>query len=199
MRGKARAPAATSPGWPHALSRAAVTRTSLGLAAAAVAAAALLVSPLFAASLALGALFEHLNFRGLYRSAAALVLPDGAGAGRGIAWMGPRFALLALAIGVALALGAHPVGLVIGLSLVVPAAVIEAWRVRPPVDPSAPTLAPDDESWDRWDPWLAREREPDACDEDWSDASPAAARDDEDAGGLDARSEPKAKGSREGP
>jgi hypothetical protein len=154
--------------WSHALSGESVTRTNLGLAAAAVTAAALFASPLFAASLALGALFEHLNFRSLYRSAAALVLPDGAGAGRGFGIMGPRFALLAVAIGVALKLGAHPVGLVIGLSLVVPAAVIEAWRTRPPIDPTAPVLAPDDESWDRWDPWLAREREPD---DDESDAS----------------------------
>jgi hypothetical protein len=156
--------------WAHALSGHSVTRTNLGLAAAAVTAAALFASPLFAASLALGALFEHLNFRGLYRSAAALVLPDGPGAGRGFGVMGPRFALLAVAIGVALKLGAHPVGLVIGLSLVVPAAVIEAWRARPPIDPTAPALAPDDESWDRWDPWLAREREPDA-DEDEIDAN----------------------------
>jgi hypothetical protein len=41
-----------------------------------------------------------------------------------------------------------------------PAAVFEAWRARPPVDPSAPALAPDDASWDRWNAWLAREREP---------------------------------------
>ncbi len=160
MRDEARAPAA-APRWPHAVSRAAIGRTSLGLTAVAVAAAAWLASPLFAASLALGALFEHLNFRGLYRSAAALVLPDGPDGRRGLSLMGPRFALLAVAIAVALALGAHPVGLVIGLSLVVPAAVIEAWRVRPPVDPTAPALAPDDESWERWDPWLAREREAD--------------------------------------
>lgn len=146
--------------WPHAVSRAAISRTSLALAVAAVAAAALFASPLFALSLALGALFEHLNFRGLYRKAAALVLPDGPGAGRGIALALPRFALLAAAIALALALGAHPIGLVIGLSLVVPAAVIEAWRVRPPVDPEARALPPDDEAWERWDPWLAREREP---------------------------------------
>ena len=54
--------------------------------------------------------------------------------------------------------------LVVGLSLVIPAAVIEAWRTRPPVDPRAPALAHDDESWERWNPWLAREVEPDEDD-----------------------------------
>jgi hypothetical protein len=28
------------------------------------------------------------------------------------------------------------------------------------VDPDAPALAPDDPSWDAWNPWLAREVEP---------------------------------------
>ena len=40
-----------------------------------------------------------------------------------------------------------------------PAAVIEAWRARPAVDENAPALDPDDPSWDRWNPWLARERD----------------------------------------
>ena len=39
-----------------------------------------------------------------------------------------------------------------------PAVIIEAWRARPAVDPSAPALAPDDPAWERWNPWLARER-----------------------------------------
>jgi hypothetical protein len=41
-----------------------------------------------------------------------------------------------------------------------PAAVIEAWRHRPPVQPDAPRLDADDPAWERWDAWLAREREP---------------------------------------
>jgi hypothetical protein len=41
-----------------------------------------------------------------------------------------------------------------------PAAVIEAWRHRPPADPDAPRLAPDDPDWERWDAWRARERDP---------------------------------------
>ena len=51
-----------------------------------------------------------------------------------------------------------PVGLLVGLSIVVPAVLIEAWRSRPAVDPSAPSLREDDPAWDQWDPWLARER-----------------------------------------
>jgi hypothetical protein len=38
-----------------------------------------------------------------------------------------------------------------------PATLIEAWRSRPSIDPNAPRLADDDPSWDRWNPWLARE------------------------------------------
>jgi hypothetical protein len=46
-----------------------------------------------------------------------------------------------------------------------PAAVIEAWRSRPAIDPNAPALDPDDPSWDDWNPWLARER-PESEEED---------------------------------
>jgi hypothetical protein len=55
--------------------------------------------------------------------------------------------------------GADPAGLLIGLSIVMPAAVIEAWRTRPAIDPTAPAIDPEDEAWERWNPWLARERE----------------------------------------
>lgn len=118
-----------------------------------------LVSPLFAASLAVGAALEAANFRGLRRAATEL-FGGGGGARRWGATFGLRFVLLAVAIAVALHAGAHPVGLVVGLSLIIPAAVLEAWRMRPRVDASAPALAPDDEEWERWNPWLARERPP---------------------------------------
>jgi hypothetical protein len=134
-----------------------IERTNLKLCAGAVVASLAIASPLFALSLALGAAFEALNFRGLRLGAEALFageLPP-----RRAGLLGPRVALLALALGVALYAGAHPVGLVVGLSLILPAAVIEAWRARPPVDPRAASLAPDDEAWERWNPWLARERE----------------------------------------
>ena len=67
--------------------------------------------------------------------------------------------LLAIGIIAAVYFGANIIGLVIGLSLIVPATIIEAWRSRPPIDPNAPRLAADDPSWDRWNPWLARENE----------------------------------------
>jgi hypothetical protein len=68
--------------------------------------------------------------------------------------------LLAAAIALALRAGAHPVGLVLGLSTMVPAVIGGAWRTRPPIGNPEPGPAPDDPSWDAWNPWLARERDP---------------------------------------
>jgi hypothetical protein len=141
-----------------------IERWSWVLALAAGVLGLALVSPLFAASLAVGAALEAANFRGLRRSATEL-FGGGGGARRWGAAFGLRFVLLALAIAVALHAGVHPVGLVVGLSLIIPAAVIEAWRTRPRVDTSAPALAPDDEEWERWNAWLARERPPEEDDD----------------------------------
>jgi hypothetical protein len=135
-------------------------RTNLALSAGAAAVAFAWAPPGFALSLLAGAALETVNFHGLHRSASALfggALPGG-NAFRAVA--GLRFLLLAAGIGVALGVGAHPVGLVIGLSLILPAAVLEAWRHRPPVVPDAPQLAPDDPEWELWDAWRARERDP---------------------------------------
>ena len=74
---------------------------------------------------------------------------------------GLRFVLLGAGVGLALYVGAHPVGLVIGLSLIVPATLIAAWMARPEPAPATPAPPPDDPSWDDWNPWLARVREPD--------------------------------------
>jgi hypothetical protein len=38
--------------------------------------------------------------------------------------------------------------------------VLAAWRARPEPTLDAPALAPDDPSWDAWNPWTARERDP---------------------------------------
>lgn len=138
-----------------------VERLNLALAAGAVAAALALASPAFAGGVAAGAVLEAANFRGLFRSGRAFF------AGRLHNWTASwmlRFGLLAGGMALALHFGAHPVGLVLGLSLVLPAAIIEAWRTRPAPCPDAPALAPDDPSWDRWNPWLARERS-----DDWED------------------------------
>jgi hypothetical protein len=137
-----------------------IERTNLALCGGAAALSLAFASPAFATSLLAGAALESLNFCGLRRSAEFFFggTPPGGAGFRALA--GLRFLLLALGIATGLALGAHPVGFVIGLSLIVPAALIEAWRHRPPIDPSAPALGPDDPAWKRWDAWLVREREP---------------------------------------
>lgn len=137
-----------------------IERLNLTLSAGAVAAALALATPAFAVSLAVGALLEAANFRGLRRSAQFLFWGEIPGAGPWVAVYGLRFGLLVVGIGAALYFGADPIGLVIGLSLIMPAAVVEAWRTRPAVDPSAPCLPPDDPAWERWNAWLARERTP---------------------------------------
>ena len=54
---------------------------------------------------------------------------------------------------------AHAIALLLGLSLIIPALLIAAWRNRPPILADAPALDADDPSWERWNPWLAREEE----------------------------------------
>ncbi len=135
-----------------------IERINLGLSAGAVAVSLLLLSPLFAASLAIGAALEALNFRGLRNQAQFLFGGQINSSGQWTGVFGLRFVILILGIGASLYFGADPAGLLIGLSLIMPAAVIEAWRTRPPIDPSAPTLDADDPSWDRWNPWLVREQ-----------------------------------------
>lgn len=140
---------------------------SLALSAGAAAAGWALVEPLFAASVGLGALLEAANFRQLRRHCQAIVF-GGGGGGLAAAGFGLRFALLGGAVGVALYAGAHPVGLVLGLSMIVPAAIGVAFWGRPAPSEAAPLepLPPDDPSWERWSVWLAGEREPEAEDED---------------------------------
>jgi hypothetical protein len=145
----------------------AVLGYSLALSAGATAVSWALVSPRFAGSLALGAALEAANFRALFRHWRAALL---GGESKGLAVFGSfglRFVVLGGLVWGALALGAHPVGLLLGLSVVVPSVLFAAWRARPAPDPSAPALGPDDPSWDVWNPWLARERDPEA-DEDES-------------------------------
>ena len=141
-----------------------VERLTFALSAGAVAAGWALVSPGFAWSLGFGALLEAVNFRGLHRQAQLLFWGQIRSGGSWTGLYGLRFGLLVIGIGGALALGAHPLGLVAGLSIVMPATLWVAWRNRPPVDPDAPALDPDDPAWEAWNPWLARERE--AVDED---------------------------------
>ena len=133
---------------------------NFGISAGAVAAAFALASPVFAASLAFGAAIEAANFRAL-RAAANRMFSGELAMGRlWAAGFGLRFGFLAIAISLALNAGAHPIGLVIGLSTTIPAVVLGAIYLRPPVLETGPAPPPDDPSWDAWNPWLARERDP---------------------------------------
>lgn len=143
-----------------------IERTTLTLSAGAVAASLALASPLFAVSVAIGTLLEAVNFRGLKRSAEFLFWGQIAGSSGWTGVFALRFFLLVIGIGASLYFGAHPVGLLIGLSLIMPATVFEAWRRRPPIDPHAPALSPDDPAWDLWNPWTASERPPRDEDDD---------------------------------
>jgi hypothetical protein len=134
---------------------------NLSLSAGAVAVSWILLSPLFAASLAAGAALEAANFRSLLRSCRVIFQAGVSGSAAAASSFGLRFVLLAATVGFALYLGAHPVGLVIGLSLIVPSVIIAAWMARPEPAPATPVPPPDDPSWDEWNPWLARERERD--------------------------------------
>ena len=137
-------------------------RLNLTMCAGALAASWVWASPAFAWSLAVGAALEAANFRGLRHSSEALFagrLPGGWSAGFAVRFLG-----LAVGIGAALWAGAHPVGLLLGLSMIVPASVLGAWRQRPPVLEGLPSVPADDASWDRWNPWLARESDPDEDD-----------------------------------
>jgi hypothetical protein len=138
-----------------------IQRMNMKLSAGAVAASFMLASPLFALSMLLGSVIEAVNFDGLRRSARFLFAGEIRGGRKWLLVFALRFSICAMVIMGAMNFGADPIGLVIGLSLMVPAVVIEAWRARPAIDPDAPALGPDDPGWDLWDPFLAREREPD--------------------------------------
>jgi hypothetical protein len=142
------------------LTQGAVMSWNLAFSAGAGALAFALVSPRFAAGLAVGALLEIANFRSMWRSCERIFLSGPNGAGPAVATFGLRFILLGGVIFLALRGGIDAGGLLVGLSLVVPAALLAAWRARPPVLAEVPALAPESEEWDRWNPWLARESDP---------------------------------------
>lgn len=157
-----------------------VERLNLTLSAGAVAASFALFSPEVAGSVATGAGLEVLNFRSLHGAARSFFAGEMGGSRL---WMGVaalRLAVLMGAIAVALVLGAHPAALVVGLSMVLPATVIDAWRHRPPVlDPDSypgpPVPPPDDPAWDRFSVWRFErmDEEPRHEDDDWTLAAPS--------------------------
>ena len=128
---------------------------NIGMSAGAVATSFAIASPLFAGSLAFGAALETMNFRFMHRTADAVFggeLPSGGG---WIAVLVLRLGLMFAGIVAAMMTGADPVGLVIGLSLVMPATVAAAMWHRPPVLPTSPDDAvdPDDPIWDDFSVW----------------------------------------------
>ena len=134
-----------------------IERWNIAISAGAVATSLAVATPLFATSLAVGAALEAANFRALRRSTQFLFWGVMPGQRAWAAVFSLRFGLLAIGIIAALYLGADVVGLLAGLSIIMPATVIETWRSRPAIDPNARRLDDDDPSWDRWNPWLARE------------------------------------------
>jgi hypothetical protein len=135
-------------------------RLNFGLSAGALAVSLAVASPAFSSSLALGVALEAVNFRALRVSASRLLSGELQGSRVWTVLLALRLTLLLGSMGLALAAGAHPIGLLIGVSMVVPAALIGAWILRPPIDPSAPALPPDDPSWDLYSVWRAGERPP---------------------------------------
>jgi hypothetical protein len=132
-----------------------VERLNLTLSAGAVAASIALTTPHFTLSLAVGAALEAVSFRALRRAGKALVSGELVAAGPRIGVFGARFLLLAAGIVLSMAAGANPIALLIGLSIVVPALVIDAWRHPPAIVDCelVPAPPPDDPSWDNWSLW----------------------------------------------
>lgn len=132
-----------------------VERLNFTLSAGAVAASYALFTPQIATSVAAGALLEVVNFRAMHGSARRFFGGELGGAGLWIGVVGLRLAMLSGAIVLAVILGAHPIALVAGFSIVMPAVVLDSWRHRPEiVDQSDyPVPEPDDPEWDRRSVW----------------------------------------------
>ena len=141
-----------------ALEHKAVLRWHLGCGALALLATLAFASPRAALSLLVGAALGLANFHALFRFAARALLGGGGGPVHAFAL---RFVLLALALWTALALGAAPVALVLGLSLIMPAVLLAAWQTHRHHHALTPNRKPrakvDDDAFKNWNPWLARE------------------------------------------
>ena len=137
-----------------------VERLNLAFSAGAIVTSLALGAARFGTGVALGTVIEAVNYRVLRRATDRLFRGDLGGSRAWSAGFALRFFFVGAAMFAAISAGADPIGLVIGLSLIVPAVVISAWRSRPPPLPSLPPPPPPaDPSWDRWNPWLARERD----------------------------------------
>lgn len=146
-----------------------VEQLNLGLSAGAVAASLALATPHFAISLAAGAFLEAINFGALHRGARRLfTFEDAESSAPGVGsevrtWVGVfsmRFVLLAGAIYMTMRLGADPAAMLIGLSLAMPATLIDAWIHRPAVlDPATLPVLLEEETdddkhyWESYSIW----------------------------------------------
>jgi hypothetical protein len=121
-----------------------VEQWNIGLSAGAVAASCALATPHFATSLAAGAFLEAINLGAILRAAKRLFAGEMVSRG----WVGGlsmRFAILGVAIFLTMNAGANPVALLIGLSIAMPATIIDAWLNRPAiVDPASLPVFLDD-------------------------------------------------------
>jgi hypothetical protein len=121
-----------------------VEQWNIGLSVGAVAATYALVTPHFATSLAAGAFLEAINLGAIHRAAKRLFAGEILSGG----WIGGlsmRLVILGVAIFVTMNAGANPIALLIGLSIAMPATVIDAWLNRPPiVDPATLPVFLDD-------------------------------------------------------
>jgi len=129
-------------------------KLNLGISAGAVTASFALASPLFAASLAAGATLGSVNFRFLHKTAEGVFLGF-VQRGSWVAVLVFRLALVFGGVCAAMMLGADAIGLVIGLSLVMPATLAAAVWLKPEHVPTAPgpAIAPDDSIWDDYSVW----------------------------------------------
>jgi hypothetical protein len=130
-------------------------KLNIGISTGAVAASLAIASPHFAGSLAIGAALETLNFRFLHRTGEALFSGVVNGGGSWVSLLALRLALVLAGIVVAMLGGADPIGLVIGLSLAMPATVAAAVWYRPAILPqeAQPAVDPEDPIWDDYSVW----------------------------------------------
>jgi len=122
-----------------------VEQWNIGLSASAVAASLALATPHFTTSLAAGAFLEAINLGAIHRAARRLFAGEILSSG----WVGGlsvRLVILGVAIFITMNAGANPIALLIGLSIAMPATVIDAWLNRPPIlDPATLPVFLDDE------------------------------------------------------
>lgn len=141
-------------------SRATVQGYNAAFCALAALLALLFMSPAFAGAIVLGTVLGAANLRALWRhSEHVFFQTEGPRAPVALAFVF-RFLLLGAALWLALSAGVNAIGVLIGLSILVPSIVIAAWRKRPPIMEGLPAMPADDPDWDLWNPWMAREGTP---------------------------------------